>query len=346
MNALSDNAPRFRVGSDHVESWFLRANDPASPRAIWLKATVLTRADGSTLSQAWFSCFDGERTEAACLDVPLKESRFDLGANALDLRVGPLSWTIAECGGASSGRLDGAEHEITWDLAFTKVDGPLGTPFSLLPTAKLVDAPFPRNKLLTPCPVATFTGTVAWGEQSWNLTGWHGMQGHNWGAAHSLEYAWGQCVFTDVAEGEPFAVLEAASGRIPIGPVQSPFISMLVLRRGVEEYRFDRLVDLWRQRLDVDFPRWGLRMKGSDGVVDLEMAARPEEMVCLPTRTRPGPRATASTRRPRRSGFGSNRGTATRSSCAARTAARWSSCWTRRSAMSSRSSVKGDRTWR
>ena len=281
MTARSDNTPRFHPDTDHVESWFLRANDPASPRAIWLKATVLTKTDGTRLSQAWFSVFDGDRTEAACLDVPLDEARFDDGADHLDIAGGPLSWTIAEDSGASHGSLDGEHHRVAWDLSFTRAAGPLGTPMSLLPTARLVDAPFPKNKLLTPFPLAGFSGSVTWGEETWDLTDWHGMQGHNWGAAHSLEYAWGQCVFTDVAAGEPFAVLEAASGRIPLGPVQSPFISMLVLRRGDEELRFDRLVDLWRQRPEVAFPRWGLRMRGGDGVVELEMTGRPEAMVCL-----------------------------------------------------------------
>lgn len=280
MTARSDNSPRFQPGADHVESWFLRANDPASPRAIWLKATILTKADGTRLSQAWFSVFDGDRTEAVCLDVPLDEAWFDDGEDHLGIVVGPLTWTIAEDSGASHGSLDGGHRTVTWDLSFTRPAGPLGAPMRMLP-AKLVDAPFPKNKLLSPFPLAGFEGSVTWGDETWDLTGWHGMQGHNWGAAHSLEYAWGQCVFTDVAAAEPFAVLEAASGRIPLGPVQSPFISMLVLRCGGEEYRFDRLVDLWRQSPDVAFPRWGLRMKGSDGVVDLEMTGRPEAMVCL-----------------------------------------------------------------
>lgn len=280
MTARSDNTPRLQPGTDHVESWFLRANDPVSPRAIWLKATILTKTDGTRLSQAWFSVFDGDRTEAACLDVPLDEARFDDGEDHLGIDVGPLSWTIAEDSSASHGSLEGRQRSVSWDLSFTRATGALGAPLRMVPE-KLVDAPFPKNKLLTPYPLAEFSGTVTWGEETWDLSGWHGMQGHNWGAAHSLEYAWGQCVFTDVAAGEPFAVLEAASGRIPLGPVRSPFISMLVLRCGDEEYRFDRLVDLWRQSPDVDFPRWGLRMKGGSGVVELEMTGRPEAMVCL-----------------------------------------------------------------
>lgn len=33
MRAIADNAPWLAVGDDHVESWFVRPNDPGSPRA-------------------------------------------------------------------------------------------------------------------------------------------------------------------------------------------------------------------------------------------------------------------------------------------------------------------------
>lgn len=281
MTAIDHNAPRFRFGTDHVESWFLRANDLASPRAIWLKATVLTKADGTTLSQAWFSAFDGDRTQAFCLDVPLAEAMFDSGPPGLDIRVGPLQWKLTADRGVSAGELGSPSGRVSWDLTFDRLPGFLGEPLSLFPTAWLIDAPFPKSKLLTPFPAAAFAGTVIWNDETWDLGSWIGMHGHNWGAAHSPEYAWGQCVFTDVAEGAPFALVEGASGRIPLGSRSSPIMSMLVIRRGEDEFRFDRIVDLWRQRPDVDFPRWGLRMKGKDGEAHLEMTASRSQMVCL-----------------------------------------------------------------
>lgn len=281
MSANADNAPRFKAGTDHVESWFVRANDPASPRAIWLKATVLTRADGTSLSQAWCSVFDGDRTQAFCLDVQLADATFDAAADGVVAEVGPLRLVLAPDGGASTGALTSAAGRVDWDLAFERIAGPLGRPLSLFPTQRLVDAPFPKNKLLTPLPVATFGGSVTWDGAMWDLGGWVGMQGHNWGAAHSPEYAWGQCVFPDPATGAPYAVVEGASGRIELGNRLSPLMSMLVVRRGDEEYRFDRIVDLWRQRPDVAFPRWSLRMSGRHGDARLEMLGAPASMVCL-----------------------------------------------------------------
>jgi hypothetical protein len=268
-----ENAPRFQPGTDHVESWFVRANDPGSPRAVWLKATVLTKADGTAVAEAWCSVFDGTRTAAFREQVPLTEAHFDMDGSGT---VGPLRLTLTPGGGSSAGELASAAGRVRWDLSFERRPGPLGEPMGLLPSARMLDAPFPRNKLVTPFPVAGFAGGLTWDDQPWDLTGWVGMQGHNWGAAHSPEYAWGQCVFPD--DG---TVVEAASGRIEIGSRTSPLISMLVLRRGGEELRFDRLLDLWRQRPRLDFPRWTLEMRGRAGEVRLEMVADPAAMVCL-----------------------------------------------------------------
>ncbi|WP_460724385.1 hypothetical protein [Nocardia heshunensis] len=301
MTVIAQNTPRLRAGSDHVESWFVRANDPHSPRAVWIKATVLTAHDGTALAQAWCSVFDGQRTHAWCLDIPLAAAQFDAHPLGQDIAVGPLSMLLSGHGGSTGGKLSDAERTlsvevqtsssegqpvsskaqtVSWDLSFAQVPG-LGAPMSLLPTDRLLDAALPSNKLITPLPVLTCSGHVDWDGEHWDLTGWHGMQGHNWGREHSPEYAWGQCVFTDSRDDTPFAVAEAASGRTRIAGRTSPLLSMLVVRRGEQEFRFDRVVDLWRQRPRLAFPEWTLRMRGRHGTAELRMHAAPEQMVCL-----------------------------------------------------------------
>ncbi|WP_040808495.1 hypothetical protein [Nocardia concava] len=280
MTAIAYNSPRLRPGGDHVESWFVRANDPHSPRAVWIKATVLTAADGTALAQAWCSVFDGQRTHAWCLDIPLEAARFEAHAVGQDISVGPLTMLLTGHGGTTGGKLSDAVQTISWDLSFSKIAG-LGEPMSLLPTDRLLDTAVPSNKLVTPFPVLTCTGHLDWAGERWDLTGWHGMQGHNWGREHSPGYAWGQAVFTDARGGRPFAVMEAASARTRLAGRTSPLISMLVLRRGDEEFRFDRVLDLWRQRPHLDFPSWTLRMRGRHGTAELRTHADPEQMVCL-----------------------------------------------------------------
>jgi hypothetical protein len=276
VDAGEDNRPRFRTGTDHVESWFVRANDPSSPRALWLKATVLTRADGPSVAEAWCSVFDGDRTAALRRQVPLDEGTFDANGTALETKVDTLSLALGSDFGSSRGQLGSASGHVEWDLAFERAPGTLGRTLSLFPSARFVDAPFPKNKLLTPFPVAGFSGRLTWDGADWDLDGWSGMQGHNWGPAHSPEYAWGHCVFP----GDE-AVLEAASGRIELGRRNSPLFSMLVVRRGADELRFDRIVDLWRQQPRLDFPRWTLEMRGRAGRAHLEMSGSTQSMVCL-----------------------------------------------------------------
>ncbi len=281
VSAHEDNRPRFRNGTDHVESWFVRANDPSSPRALWLKTTVLTRADGPSVAEAWCSVFDGERAAAFRRQVSFDEGSFRASSAALETQVDTMSLGLGAAGGSSRGRLGSESGHVDWDLAFDRAPGPLGRPMSLFPSARLVDAPFPKNKLLTPFPVAGFSGRLTWDGADrdgadWDLRGWTGMQGHNWGPAHSPEYAWGQCAFP-----EDEAVVEAASGRIELGRRTSPLFSMLVVRRGAEELRFDRIVDLWRQEARLDFPRWKLEMHGRAGRAVLEMTGSTQAMVCL-----------------------------------------------------------------
>lgn len=277
MSKLTDNSPR-RVGHHGVESWFFRANAPDEPNALWLKATTLGSDDGTHVAEAWCSVFEGDDTLGLKTTTPLEEASF----------VGePMTAMVADCefrldprDGVLRGAIDSHRGNLSWDLAFRRVDGALGDPVCLLPTRRLVDAKLPKNKLLTPMPTLTFDGMVVRDGREIVVDGWIGSQGHNWGAAHAVEYAWGQCVFLD-AQGSPFCFVEGATGRIEVAGRTSPRLSMLTIRRGGREYRFDRLVDLWRQDARIDFPTWELRMTGRDGEAVIRIDAAPERMVCL-----------------------------------------------------------------
>ncbi len=271
----ADNAPRFQAGTEHVESWFFRANHPTEPRAIWLKATILSRRGGA-VAEAWCSLFDGDRDRALGRKVTVPMASARIGGSSLGIHVEGCSFQL----GADRGSAKGTLGEFSWDLSWERLPGPLGEPLCMLPSRRLVDARLPRNKLLTPSPVLLCSGTARWGGQTWSMERWPGMQGHNWGRAHSPEYAWGQCVFSSEL-GEPVCTVEAASGRVALGGRTSPLLALMSIRRGGRVYRFDRLLDLWNRDARIDFPEWTLRMKGPAGEALLSMRARPERMVCL-----------------------------------------------------------------
>ncbi len=281
------NAPRYAGRPGHVESWFLRANHPSRPLAVWIKLTILAPLPGPAgapppVLETWLVYFDGEngttfahkdthpldRTSLASpdasADVVLSAGRF-----VLDLKAG----TVRGAAGAGS-----------FDLQFSPVAGSVARPLCLLPYDWMLRSPFPKSKLLTPLPALMFSGALTIGGATVAVDGWSGMEGHNWGKEHAFEYVWGQCVFpesVDPGGAGPAVVVEAFSARVRVGGMLTPRLSALVVRRGDEEHRFDSLVDVWRQEATVNDVRWTLRMRGPAGEVRLRVDGTGRPMVCL-----------------------------------------------------------------
>ncbi len=261
--ARTEGAPTHAPG--HVESWFLRANHPSRPLAFWIKLTILAPQDGPAVVETWLVLFDGEtgRTFAHKDTHPFTEAHLGpvltAGSYALDLGGGTLR---GSCGGA------------TFNLRFTVDGGDVARPLLIFPFAWMLTAPFPRSKLVTPFPSVTFDGTIDTPAGPLPVNGWPGMQGHNWGKEHAPEYAWGQCVF-------PGAMVEGFTGRIRVGGMLTPRLSAMVVRRGSEEYRFDSIVDTWRQSATISPTQWTLRMRGRDGEARLRMDGADRPMACL-----------------------------------------------------------------
>ncbi len=266
--------PRFPdTRGGHVESWFWRANHPTERRAFWLKATILIADDGTRQADAWCTVFEPGRAFGLRSTVPLEDATFGT----------PIEHRVSGCefGRESlTGSLQGQAHAVSWDLKFRAVPGPLGAPLCLFPSTRLLDGPVPKNKAITPCAAAMLDGHLVVDGERWNISSWPGMRGHNWGPGHAEHYAWGHALFLD-AEGQPHALMEGVSARLRMAGRLTPWLSGLVIRRGGRAYRFDRIVDLWRQRPSVGDLDWTLRIRGSDGEALLSMSAEASEVACL-----------------------------------------------------------------
>ncbi len=282
MASPHDNALRYRPGdAGHVESYFLRGNAPDRKLAFWLKATVFAPRADSAVAELWCIVFDAEngRYWSEKRTVPFAHAVFE--GEPATIRVAQGEFYLADEGYAR-GSIEGQGGSCEWNIKWQRQEGSVGDRLCLLPSEKMVDGSFPKSTPLTPFPSLLMEGSIdVWGETI-DLDGWVGMQGHNWGDEHAWEYAWGHCPFLDEA-GEPFCWVEGFSARTRIAGRVTPIISALVIRRGDEEYRFDRLVDLWRQdaAIDLDEYVWRLELRGAHGEAALSMAADPEEMVCL-----------------------------------------------------------------
>jgi hypothetical protein len=264
-----------------VESFFLRANHPFEPRALWLKATVLVPDSGEAIAEAWCASFGPAGCSALKQTIPLADAIFAGGGSVgtpVHIEIGGCTWDLTPDGGAVRGELG----DTRWDLAFTAASG-IGRPMWPYPSRRMVTGPLPRLKLITPLPVLSFAGAV----DGTPIASWTGSQGHNWGRAHGREYAWGQVVFPE-AGGSPTVFAEGFTGSVRIAGITTPLLSSLVVRRGDREYRFDQVFKPWRQRAriagtrgDVRERRWDLAVSGKDGRASIAIEVDEARMVCL-----------------------------------------------------------------
>lgn len=274
----ADNALRFGGRPGHVESYFLRANHPSRPLALWLKATILAPLDGPPVAEAWIIVFDGERgaTFAHRQTQPFAEARVSgAGAPALAVQAAGLALSLGAPGGAT-GTFVAPHGTAALELRWRADASPIARPLSILPWRALRTGPFPRSKLLTPFPSLRFSGRLDWPGGVVELTDWPGMQGHNWGREHAYEYAWGQCLFpADDVMVEGFSARLRVAGRV------LPRLSAMVVRRGARAFRFDTIFDAWRQRADVGPDTWALTLRNGASEATLAMDASGRPMVCL-----------------------------------------------------------------
>lgn len=255
---------RFDPSADrgHYESWFLRANHPHEPIALWIRYTVFAPAGRSAdaRGELWAIWFDGRgpvtRIVAAKSELPLSQCSF--AADRLDVVIGGARMrddgpTVHADGEASRGGTT-----IAWSLQAAGDAPPL-----LLLSRRLYAARVPKAKALIGLPGCSFRGTLHVDGERHDIDGWPGSVNHNWGERHTDRYGWVQVIGFDE---DPTAVLESISARLRLGPLWTPWLTVAVLREGGREHRFDGLgrAALGRVTLD-DAGRLDFTLRNSAG---------------------------------------------------------------------------------
>ncbi|MBS2017186.1 MAG: hypothetical protein JST00_30155 [Deltaproteobacteria bacterium] len=274
---------RYRGGA-HVESWFLKANEPQGRRALWLKTTVLAHGDGPDrkrapvppVAETWAIAFDRDRGHVATkTTVPLDAARFAKGT--LDVEVDGCELSL----GRARGAIETGHRRIAWDL---RVGAERSAPILHLPSLTLYDDVFPGTKLLTPLADGRVAGdvTVDHGDggpvETWSVSEWPAMIGHNWGRAHARLYAWVHCNAWDDAED---LVLEAASARIRMGPVLSPMATGVYVRYRGKRWDLNARELFGKNRGSISLRRWEATAKGRGIEVHADLAAETDDFVGL-----------------------------------------------------------------
>lgn len=275
------NACRYAGGRGHVESYFIRANDPTRPRALWLKATIFAPLKGEPVAETWLIAFDGERHRLFAEKRTHPWAQASFRGDTLGARISVADWLFElSDSGHARGSISGRDGDARFDLAFTPGTGAVASPMSTFPSRLLREGPFPRSKSNTPFPWLIFTGTLDVFDERWDLAGWDGMQGHNWGREHAFEYAWGQCIFP-AGDGAPETLVEGFTGRVKLAGRPTPRLSSLVVRRGTRTYTFSTIFDFWRQEASISDQRWTVTLTSPDGWARLRMDMAGRPMACL-----------------------------------------------------------------
>ncbi len=254
-----NNARYFEgIMTGHYESYFLRANHPSRALAFWIRYTVFVprgRPDRA-VGELWATWFDGETGKHLSVKEERPLPEFSLGADMLDVRIGSATLVPGRLKGAAS--LGG--HTVAWDLRYDGDEAPL----FLFPLS-LYDTKLPKAKSLVGLPGALFSGSVTVDGTTHGIDVWKGSQNHNWGSKHTDDYAWGQVAGFDNAPG---SFLELATARIKIGPVWSPWMTLVVLRHEGREFALNTIGRSLRAR--GRFGRFFWNFSSEDGHARIE----------------------------------------------------------------------------
>lgn len=263
MTSLSPpNAVRFDPSArrDHVESYFLKANEPNGDRAVWIKATIYASASepDRPVAEGWAIAFDrrGGTNKHVAVKHVLPFSQASFSDKHLDVH-----WTLPASQpdepsehlslqpGRTSGRIVRRGDAIAWNLDLAGE----ARAFVPYPLESMYRGAFPKSKTLTPYPDLRMSGEVVVNGERWDIANWCGMQGHNWGRGHADLYAW---CHVNTWDSDAEFIVEAMSGRVRVGPIMTPVLTVVCARfRGVD-YLWNGPIEMARAHGDIGLRRY------------------------------------------------------------------------------------------
>lgn len=266
----------------HVESYFIKANDPSGPRALWVKATIYAgeRDPSRAVAEAWAIAFDREAGHVAVKSgVPFEMAHFS--EREFDVTIDGSVF------GASSTRgcVVTGERRVAWDLRLSTIGGPL----EHFPLRGMYEGSFPSSKLVSLAPDAWAQGEVSVNGRIWDVSGWPATIGHNWGRRHAPRYAWGHCnAWEDGREDDGSGqreredlVFEGVSAQLALGPVLSPASVLLFVRYRGREIGHRQVFGVGRCEQEATFRRFRFRSRGGGSSIEGELWAETDDFVGL-----------------------------------------------------------------
>jgi hypothetical protein len=205
--------PAVGIDAGHYESFYVKASKPDGGRAVWLRHTVHKRPSEEPTAAIWLTIFDADAPGPKALKVSYGHDELATGEDSY-IRVGGATLSP----GRATGSMSSDGLDASWDLRFTEGREALYH----LPGERLYKARLPRTKLESPNPDSSFTGEVTLGGERYELAGWPGMMGHNWGTEHAERWIWMQAGDLGGLTGD---YIDVALGRVKIGRWTTPWLA-------------------------------------------------------------------------------------------------------------------------
>jgi len=269
------NAVRFDAQSNqgHVESYFLKANSPDGQAALWIKATILAMPGRAAhaVAEAWAVVFRrGAEHVAVKQSMPCGDATF--GTDRLEVLVGRY---IEMTEDTTRGDISFGGHQVEWNL---RMEGN-GPALVMYPLDRMYTGAFPKSKLVSPKPDLRLRGWAKVDGQAVEVDGWRGMQGHNWGRGHADQYAWGHCNQWERDDAD--TLIEAVSGRVRVGRVLTPMMTLVYVRHAGKQYAMTGMLDLLRNRGEIHPRRWFVKACSRGVTIECDFSAQTADMVGL-----------------------------------------------------------------
>jgi hypothetical protein len=242
--------PDLPRGRGHYESFYLKAVAPEGGRAVWIRETFHRRPGEEATAAVWMTWFDAERERPLALKRQVGEDGVSVPPS------GYIRVDGCELGPEGSrGEVVAGDVSAAWDLRFEDRAEALRH----LPAEWMYRAPLPRTKLLSPHPLALFSGSLEIGGERVSLEGWPGMVGHNWGAEHAATWVWIHAALGD-------GYLDLGAGRVKVGPLLVPWIANGQLVVDGEAHRLGGVGAVRSTTIDARPGSCAFSIPGGDGL--------------------------------------------------------------------------------
>jgi len=258
---------------NHVESYFMKLNLIEQKLALWIKFTFYAPKTSTEQAkcEVWAIFFDvnnPENMRGMKNSFPASEAKIDFDKPQIE--VGGCVFKPPY----TKGELKQDGHFIAWEFEWT----PLAEPLIHFPIEAMYSGPFPRSKLVSPCPHAIASGYLAIDNRRIEFKNVFAMQGHNWGSKHLYNSAWAH---SNYFEGRKNVYFEGLSGKMTLKPVPLPMRSLAFLYRDGELFRFDTPESFLSGPIEISYDMWRFTIKGHGYALEGEISAPKELFAAL-----------------------------------------------------------------